>query len=99
MEDPGQIAAQDFKLAAGEAIRHACYLPVISIHNGDRADAGLHPLHLGQQPHALEHAHGCSAKVDGVSAGTHRRGTLDNGRMKSIPAQPEGQSRTGHARP
>ena len=94
VEDSGQIAAQDLNLAAGESIRHACDLVVIPIHNCDRADARLQPLHFRQQSHAFQHANGGSTKIDRIATRTHRGRALHNRWLKSIPAKPVGQCRT-----
>ena len=98
VENSCQIAAQDLELAASESIGHARDLLVIPIHDRDRADAGLHPLHFRQQPHAFEHANGSTAKIDRVAARTQRRRTLHNRWLKPILAKPERQCRTGYAR-
>jgi hypothetical protein len=99
VHDPGQVAADDLDLPAGE----------LAGHDGERAAGGVDhpavPAVRPGRPDVVEDAHpvedravGLALEVDGLAAGAQRGSLLDDRDVEAVPGEPVGEGGAGDAR-
>lgn len=89
----GQVSAQNLQFPAGKSIRQLGDHPVLLIHHGDRPGAGFVGFDRIHQPHPIEHAHACTAKIHGVATRPNARRPLYHGYIPAKLPQPKRQRR------